>query len=561
MTEFDFAHFPRFAELCDVVRSYAADHPGLVAVESIGTSYEGREIWLVTVTNTATGPANEKPAMWIDANIHATEVTGGVAALHLIEHLVSGYGNDPMVTAALDTRAFYIVPRLNPDGVEMALSDRPKFVRSSVRPYPHVDQQDGLVEGDADGDGRYLFMRVPDSSGAWTTSDADRRLLVPVDPTGVGVAGPRYRLLPEGLMRNHDGVTIPIAKVAEGLDLNRNYPAGWRPENDQFGAGPYTLSEPETRAEVAAISARPNVTAFVAYHTSGGVHLRPYSEKSDDEMPSGDLRTFRFIGAKATEFTGYKAVSVFHDFKYDFKVTEGGASDDWAYDHLGVFAWTTEFWSPLDRAGIKDYHLIEWYNAHPIDDDLKLLAWADEIAPNEIFVGWYAYDHPDLGPVELGGWNHMTLTNAHPAHMVAEIEPHSRWAVWHCLISPYLELASAEAGSLGDGLWRVRVVVHNTGFLPTNVTQRAVQRQAVRPVIAVLSLADSCELATGKARLELGQLTGRERKNSMLGWSTADPTSDRAVAEWIVRGAAGATVDYEIRHDRAGVVRGSIVLA
>jgi murein tripeptide amidase MpaA len=39
----------------------------------------------------------------------------------------------------MDTRAFYIVPRLNPDGVELALADRPKFVRSSVRPYPRLD--------------------------------------------------------------------------------------------------------------------------------------------------------------------------------------------------------------------------------------------------------------------------------------------------------------------------------------------------------------------------------------------------------------------------------------
>ncbi len=533
----------------------------LVHCEPIGRSYEGRDIWLVTVTNSASGPVSEKPAIWIDANIHATEVTGGVAAIHLIHHLVNGYGTHAQVTAALDTRAFYIVPRLNPDGVEVALSDRPRFVRSSVRRYPVADAEDGLVEGDADGDGRFLFMRVADANGAWTPAAQDPRLLVPVDPTGVGVTGIRYRLLPEGEMRNYDGVTVPNAAVSEGLDLNRQYPAGWRPESDQLGAGPYTLSEPETRAEVQAIAERPNVTAFVAYHTSGGVHLRPYSEKPDDDMPSGDLRTYRLIGAKATELTGYKNVSMFHGFKYDFKTTEGGASDDWVYDHLGIYAWTTEFWSPIDRAGIKEYHLIEWYNAHPVEDDLKLLAWADEMAPGELYVDWYSYNHPELGPVELGGWDSMKMSNALPAEMLAEVEPHSRWAVWLCLISPRLELVSATAEAVGDRTWRVRVVVHNTGFLPTNVTQRAVQRKAVGPLVAVLCRPDGCDLVTGKDRRELGQLTGRERKNSMLGCSTADPTSDRAVAEWVVLGDVGQALSFEVRHPRAGIVRGSVVLS
>ena len=76
-----------------------ADHPALVAVESYGTSHEGRNLWLVTVTDGATGPHDAKPAHWVDANIHATEVTGSAAALYLIDHLVTGHANgDPVVT-------------------------------------------------------------------------------------------------------------------------------------------------------------------------------------------------------------------------------------------------------------------------------------------------------------------------------------------------------------------------------------------------------------------------------------------------------------------------------
>src|SRR5579885_1109236 len=58
--------------LHDLVGAY----PQLAEIESIGQSLEGRDLWVVTLTNQATGPALEKPAYWIDGNTHAGEVTG-----------------------------------------------------------------------------------------------------------------------------------------------------------------------------------------------------------------------------------------------------------------------------------------------------------------------------------------------------------------------------------------------------------------------------------------------------------------------------------------------------
>ena len=134
--------------------------------------------------------------------------------------------------------------------------------------------------------------------------------------------------------------------------MNRNYPVEWRPEGDQAGAGPYPTSEPEIRAVVAGDRRAPNICAFIQYHTYSGVHLRPYGTKADDQIPTVDLRVFKEIGDKATELTGYPAVSVWHNFKYDPKDVITGVADDWAYDHLGVHAWTTEFWNPMAAAGI-----------------------------------------------------------------------------------------------------------------------------------------------------------------------------------------------------------------
>ena len=292
-------HFYAYEELTDTLRSWAEEAPKLCALESIGTSYEGRDIWLVTVTNTETGDHLDKPGFLVEANIHSMEWTGCSAALHLIHRLLTGHGTDDVVTRALDTRTFYVIPRLNPDGAERGLEER-RFIRSSVRPYPREQQDDGLRVEDIDGDGRVLDMRIEDPNGAWRTHPEARSLLVRRDPVDGPDDGPFYRLLAEGRIENYDGVTIKIPPPLEGLDLNRNFPAEWAPEAEQRGAGPYPTSEPEVRAMVQAVTDRPNITGHVAYHTFSGVHLRPYAGRPDDDFPTQDLRAYKLIGERGT---------------------------------------------------------------------------------------------------------------------------------------------------------------------------------------------------------------------------------------------------------------------
>ncbi|TMH55913.1 MAG: carboxypeptidase, partial [Betaproteobacteria bacterium] len=163
-----FDRFYRYQELTDLLRSFAEEHPKLVGLESIGRSHEGRDIWVLTVSNRSTGEAADRPAFWVDGNIHSTEVAASVACVYFLKHLVEGYGNDADITRALDTRAFYICPRINPDGAEWALADKPKYVRSSTRSYPYdEDPIEGLTVEDVDGDGRILQMRIRDPNGLW----------------------------------------------------------------------------------------------------------------------------------------------------------------------------------------------------------------------------------------------------------------------------------------------------------------------------------------------------------------------------------------------------------
>jgi hypothetical protein len=555
-------HWPRHAELDGLLRTWAQARPDLLAVETIGRSHEGRDIWLCTITATGTGPAAEKPALWVDANIHATEVTGGAAALHLIHHLIDLHGRDAEVTRALETRAFYVVPRLNPDGVERVLADRPEYPRSGVRAWPLPDPQPGLHMSDVDGDGRILSMRIRDETGHWTAHPDEPRLLVPrplTDDSGTG-----YRLLGEGHLVDYDGDLIKVAPALAGLDFNRNFPQDWRPEQEQQGAGPYPTSEPEIRAAVQAIVDRPNITQGVSYHTFSGVHLRPYASRPDEDMPSGDLRIYNRIAAEATAVTGYPTVSIYHNFLYEPKTYTRGGFDDWLYDHLGVLGLTTEFWSAMHAAGVDiGLRFIDWWKDHPIEDDLRMLAWSDTELGGAGFVDWYPFDHPQLGPVEIGGWDFMNVIGNVPLHLLErEIAPHSTLAVRLALMSPLLDVRRLEADPLGDGLYRIVLVVQNCGWLGTSVTEKAKARKAVRPVEALIEPAADVRLRSGERRVELGQLDGRPRAMSMLGWDTGEePSGERARCEWIVEGPPGSRVSVTARHPRAGTVRADVTLS
>ncbi len=563
MPRFHHDRFYRYAELVDALKQVADRFPGLVDLQMIGTSHEGRGVPLVTITDAATGPAADKPALWVDGNIHSVEVSASTACLYLIDWLIEGRDSNPDIARCLRTRAFYVCPRINPDGAEWALADRPKYVRSSTRRYPFdEDPVSGLVVEDIDGDGRVLQMRIADPNGPWKKHPEDGRLMVRREPTDAG--GEYYRVMPEGRVVDFDGVRIELAGFmgnAQGLDLNRNFPAGWRTEPEQVGAGPYPTSEPEIRAVVDFITRHPNICAGTSFHTFSGVLLRPLSSEPDDKMPPEDLWTYRKMGRKGEELTGYPAISIHHDFGYYPGQHIGGAFD-WLYEQLGRFMWTVELWNPRKEAGIDNREWIHWFRDHPIEDDLKMLRWSDAELGGKGHVDWRPFDHPQLGKVELGGWNRfVAFTNPPPHRLESEVARFAPWLLWQALISPRLELHSIEATAAGAGVWRVRVVVHNSGWLPTYVTKLSLQRQLMRGVLAEISLPDGAQLIAGRRREALGELEGwAYRHTGVSFWPDRRPTDDRAHVDWTLRAPAGATVAVEVWHERAGRVRASVTL-
>jgi Zinc carboxypeptidase len=562
-----FDTFYRYDALTQLLHGYAASHPGLVSVESIGKSYEGRDIWVVTLTNHATGAPQDKPAFWTDGNIHAAELTASTAVLYFLHQLVDGYGAEGeqgrRITQLLDTRTIYLCPRLNPDGAELALADHPRHIRSSTRPYPFDEPAfDGLTVEDIDSDGRVLSVRIPDPHGTYKRHPQEPRLMVPREPGEFG--GEYFRVIPEGTIKAFDGLSISVNKDPEGLDLNRNFPTQWRQEFEQLGAGPYPTSEPEVRSMVDFIVKHRNIGAAVSYHTHSGVILRPFGTHADDEMIPEDLWTYQRFGEIAEKTTGYPAISIFHEFKYHPKEVITGTAD-WVYEHLGAYYWVVEIWAPNKEAGITDYKWVDWYRDHPVEDEIKLLKWSDEQCGGRAHVDWKPFLHPQLGPVEIGGWDRLNYWRNPPPHLrEREAARFPDWMIQVALSLPKLELLRTEVRALGPDTWRVRLAVANSGWLPAYISKRALQRKAVRGVMFEIHLPEgdpAITLVGGRQRFEGPQLEGHAPKHSLHAFVQGrEVTADRAVAEWVVRAPQGTRLALSARADRAGAVRTEVSL-
>ena len=133
------------------------------------------------------------------------------------------------------------------------------------------------------------------------------------------------------------------------------------------------------------------------------------------------------------------------------------------------------------------------------------VAFQDFIVPFEqlevIFNGivdWRSYHHPQLGKVELGGWDFLHMwTNVPLEFLEKEISPFPDWVVWHALISPRLTLWETSVTSLSVDSFRVRLVVQNEGWLSTYVSKKALERKVSRGVIAEIQLPKVAQTVQG----------------------------------------------------------------
>ncbi len=536
-----------YTEFTAALQELVAAFPALAHLDTAGQSFHGREIWVVTLTNQATGAHNTKPGFYIDGNNHGEEVITSAVTLYTIDFLLSTYGRDPEVTHLLDTRAVYVLPRVNPDGAEICLTTPYRTVGTG-RYHPADEYPTGLHLEDVDGDGEIRQMAIPDIRGEWKRSSREPRLLIPREPWEFD--GPYYRMLPEGLLRDWDGITLPIMPPRHG-NLNRQFPVNWEPEGGEYGSGDFPLNEPEAMAMARFVLAHPNITGAQAYHSHGGLILRPSGFRRDADLPTTDLAIFASLGAMGTELTGYPLISTYEDFTPNLRSPRHGVFSDWLYDRFGIPALSNEVWDIETEVGIAKPQFFST-RPHSEDEQIRFLRWADAHSPLA-HQDWREFTHPQLGTVLLGGWDPFYIHRNPPPHLIAQVaQPNARFTIRHALASPLLHVRALTAQALAPELFIVRVQVENQGYLATHLTAQAQQRGQNGDVQVTLELDDACKLLMGESTVTLGALAGREERRMPYDPWRQPWGESAAHTEWLVRAPQEAEIGIHICSQRAG---------
>jgi hypothetical protein len=176
-------------------------------------------------------------------------------------------------------------------------------------------------------------------------------------------------------------------------------------------------------------------------------------------------------------------------------------------------------------------------------DELRILQWNDQELDGKGFINWYPFDHPQLGPVELGGWNTKYVRQNPPGHLLEE-EIHGSviYTLKHAAASPRLEVEKLQTEALSDGLHRLQLVVVNSGYIATNITETALRQKLAKPVEVRLACGPGIKLLDGQAKTELGHIPGFGKKQT----------------EWVLTGSG--KVEITIWSEKAGTVRKAIKL-
>jgi len=547
----------RYRALVEALEDFGRTYPNLAKLYSIGKSYEGRDIWCIELTNQKTGPAEEKPGFYLDGNTHAGEVTGTMACLYTIDWLLSNHGKHQQATRILDTKVIYVLPRICPDGAELYLTT-PYMLRSSVHEwnYPSYADPSGLIPEDIDSNGAILQMRVRDDlAGDWTVSAQDARLMVRRKPHEYG--GTYYRLYSEGLIENYDGITIDNAPARWGIDMNRNYPINWKPPHVQNGAGDTPLSEPESKAVTDFLLSRRNLAGAIYHHTFGGILLRANCVEGDDKMPPADLAIYKILGTLGEEITGYPCQDVYGIFAGNKE--QWGTFMDLTYEYLGISSFATELWDLLGRSGTKEKGIgafMKMTQKEREEMQLKALKWNDEEMNGECFYPWTSFNHPQLGEVEIGGWNVKEGQQNPPIKFLEEeVAKIHNFTLMHIESLPQLAINNIRHEKVGDKVWRITAAIDNIGFLPTSSTNKAIANKMTAPVKAEIC---GGKVLQGDQEIEIGHLVGRGAVSGP--YMPTSPAGRRKKAEWLVEAEAGAKLCITAKGERAGTVRHTITL-
>ncbi|MDZ7369909.1 MAG: M14 family zinc carboxypeptidase [candidate division KSB1 bacterium] len=288
------AHFHSPQQILAELQRASAEYPNIVALQDIGDGFlkqrgfGGQDIWAIKISDEPEKEDDEEADVLIIGNIHAREIITPEVVLYFMNYLLTRYGKDPWVTHLVNNREIWLIPTMNPEGLDHVFSGDPADRGREERRNP-------------------LW---------WRKNMRDN---------------------------NGDGIFSPYM---DGVDLNRNW--GWQWGIDDRGSSPYygevtyrgaaPFSEPETQALRDFVKQHRFVVSL-CYHSYSNLWLYPWGY-TFDPLPEPVLRVFKELADSCTAYNGYRA----HAASELYLVN--GDSDDWLWGECGIYAFSPEVGHP-----------------------------------------------------------------------------------------------------------------------------------------------------------------------------------------------------------------------
>ena len=546
----DYFDFPQLESWCEQL---AATHPEWVSLETLGETRHGRPILLLTLAR-HDGAEHRRPAFWIDGGTHAVEWTGVMNTVSAISTWVQAAVETDAGAERLSRHTVYAVPCISPDGFQ-AMHEGAPFIRSSLRPPVEGTVRSGLDPCDVDGDGVVRWMRWKDPAGPFVH---DPELPILMRPrTLEDSPDDAYFMCQEGEFIDWDGEKWTSAPYLYGQDLNRNFPASWKPFS-MFGmdGGKYPLSEIETRTVVDAFHARQNIAAALTNHTYTGCLLTaPHSP--NDPLPVGDVLLLRKLAESAVEGTDYRVFSTHPEFTYDEKNPIVGTWDECLGSTFGVAGYTFELWDPFGTAGVDNPDPAKFFTKPDAGKLRTMVKHFVDTFPSCVSA-WTEFEHPQLGAVEIGGIDYLHTVRNPPLELL-EKELERGFLVADRLFRalPHV-VPTVRVEPLGDGLRQVVVVVENRGYLPSSSLQYGEGIGAAGACTVRIELSDGDDIIDGSPGQTLHHLDGwgtaQAGSSSTAIYAQLPGRGHRAVARWLLRGNGPVTVVWDFGRGGSGSV-------
>jgi hypothetical protein len=370
----------------------------------------------------------------------------------------------------------------------------------------------------------------------------------------------------EGIDNDGDGRTNEDG--IGGLDLHRNYVENWRPMPGldftgrgwtQGGAGEFPLSETETRAVVLFLLEHPNVSVGQTMDTSVPMLLHgPSTSRMDESMFPEDLKIYKYFDAEGKKITGYpNAGDTYFDYANVGRGERGGMtrpgappedttprgspifghSPDFGYLYYGAVWYGDELWN---GGRLKDY------NGDGQVTPLEQLRFIDEELGGRYFTPWHKFNHPQLGEVEIGGFNPKFWSQNPPPELLEEWA--KKEAMFNLLLYkslPRVKIAGSSFKPLKKekDTYELAVTLVNEGYLPTAL-KMADRVKIVRPDNVTVGLPSGVELSGVRARQEIPFLQGGQKTEVRWKVKMAKPVTGEA--------------DVTFSSTRGGVVKGKV---